>query len=129
MVTVSLGTATFHRGVYWENEFDTPQKAEEEFWDIDNSYCVQEFANTPAGQEIIITAIGSDTGGQSFFTRAQIEYIESLEKSGAHVLFTYGTKSMTVRVPAKPFSITPLRKMAGHLPDDIYYGSISLRRV
>jgi hypothetical protein len=125
---ISLDGVQIQRGVFWSNELSTPLIGEEEFWDIDGSYCNQTIAISQAGATITLVAEGSDTGSRGCFTREFLDKVRDLEVSQEVVTFVYGDISLQVRVPNAPLDVTPLRKMYGHVATDIYYGTINLKR-
>ena len=126
---ISINAVEFQRGVFWDNELGSPQIAEEEFWDVDGGYCNQFTGIKNSGRIISLVAEGSDSGSRGCFTRLQLDQIKVLELSQEIVPFVYGSITLSVRVPSNPLNVTPLRKMYGHLPGDIYYGTITLKEV
>jgi hypothetical protein len=125
---ISVDGWVLQRGVFWANELGTPLISEEEFWDIDGGYCNQFMPLTTAGTTITLVAEGSDSGSRGCFTRAFLNRIRELEVSQETAVFIYGDLTLTIRVPQNPLDVTPLRKMYGHGPNDIYYGTINLKR-
>ncbi len=125
---ISVGPFVLHRGVYWSDRFSEALISEEEFQDIFGGNCVQRMP-IEGGRPITFLAEGSDSGGRAFFTHSFIEYIESLELSSAVVDLVYGNFQTKVRVPSNPLDVTPLKKMVGDTPGDIYYGSIKFKEV
>ena len=126
---IAVNSVVFQRGVFWESELGSPQIASEEFWDIDGGHCTQYTPIESAGRTISLVAEGSDTGSRGCFTRLQLEQIRALELSQEIVPFVYGSINLSIRVPSNPLNVIPLRKMYGHLPDDVYYGTITLKEV
>lgn len=124
---IKLGTVVLNKGVVWADQFGAAQIAEEEFFDVDGGANLQWIPITMSGQTITLTAAGSDSGGIGMFTKAQLDYVRSLELSQEVVQFTYGSIVVDVTVKANPLDVTSLRKMYGHTADDVFYGSIKLR--
>lgn len=125
---ISVGGIQLHRGVYWANEHSEPLVSEEVFPDYNGGLIIQRFPLS-GGRQVILEAQGSDSGGTGFFTKAFIDQIELWEVSGEQLTIIYGSKTLNVVVPKSPLSVTPLRKMYGHVDDDIYYGSITFLEV
>lgn len=125
---IFIGTEELHSGVFWINEFAEARVAEEIFIDLDGGAVVQR-TFLSGGRKIILEAKGSDSGGRSYFTRSQVELFDQWERTGQIMSLIYNNNVYNVMFPANCMSVTPIRDMAGHVPGDIYYGTLTLLEV
>ena len=127
-MTISIGTVTLSDDLVWENEFASPRIGQSIKTTIGGTTVVH--TDPKAGGRVVqLVAARRNNAIYGFFTRSQIQSLETYQKNGTVVAFVYGSETFNVVIRAGGINVQPLLAKQGQGVDDYYTGTITMVEV